>query len=182
MLTFEEKPIEELLQQHQTQRAKNGTSAKGSDSWGCGHIESNFSGLQGAFFRAMGKQDRTPGNYPPAVGDDIKARDTNEFFHPIVRARKAKLSTEYSPAALAGYMAEGPGDGPDISGWQWIKQRLLPVPEYVLRPEKQISVMRHSGYVNRPSLSRSMCPKSILADLDRHNGIPMSAGETNNTQ
>ncbi|KAJ5682302.1 hypothetical protein N7462_005467 [Penicillium macrosclerotiorum] len=183
MLTFESVIIEELIQQHRASQAERNALDQKDDSWGCGYIKSNFAGLKGTFFRVLGKQDRTPGNYPQVSGDDKSARTTNESFHPIARIRKTNLSPDYTPAALAGYVIEGPGDdGGSQTGWQWIKKDdSLALPEYVLRPDQRMTVMHELEYETRPSLSRSMCPKSLLADLDRHNGIPIPASETTAT-
>ncbi|OKP07000.1 hypothetical protein PENSUB_6117 [Penicillium subrubescens] len=180
MLTFESVIIEELIQKHRAARAERNALGQQNDDWGCGYIRSNFAGLQGAFFRGLGKQDRTPGNYPEVPRDDKSACTTKESFHPIARIRKTNLAPSYSPAALAGYVIEGPGDGSGgQTGWQWAKKDvLLAMPEYVLRPEKKMTVTHNSDYVSRPSLSRALCPKNLLADLDRHNGIPIPTGET----
>jgi hypothetical protein len=184
MLTFESVIIEELIQKHRAERAERNTPGQQNDDWGCGPITSSFAGLQGAFFRALGKQDRTPGNYPQVPGDDQSARTTKEFFHPIARIRKINLAASYSPTALAGFVIGGPGDGSGgQTGWQWVKRDdLLAVPEYVLRPDKKMTVAHHSNYVSRPSLSRALCPESLLADLDRHNGITIPANETTDIQ
>ncbi|CEJ54670.1 hypothetical protein PMG11_00967 [Penicillium brasilianum] len=184
MVTFEGVIIEELIQKHRAERAKRNALGQQNDDWGCGHITSNFAGLQGAFFRGLGKQDRTPGNYPQVPGDVDSARTTKEFFHPIARIRKTNLAPSYSPAALAGFVIEGPDDGSGgQTGWKWVKKDdLLAVPEYVLRPDKKMTVAHHSDYESRPSLSRALCPKSLLADLDRHNGIPIPASETTGIQ
>lgn len=180
MLTFESVIIEELIQKHRAAQAERNALGQQIDDWGCGYIRSNFAGLQGAFFRGLGKQDRTPGNYPQFPEDDKSARTTKETFHPIARIRKTNLAPSYSPAALAGYVIEGPGDGSGGQpGWQWVKKDVfLALPEYVLHPDKKMTVTHNSDYVSRPSLSRALCPKSLLADLDRHNGIPIPASET----
>lgn len=166
MLTFEEAAIEVLLEQHQQALVENYTKNNVTNSWGCGPIISNFSGLQGAFFRILGKQDRTPGNYPPTSGDG-NDRDTNEYFHPIVRIRKSKLP-DYNPMSLYGYSAE---QSDSEAGWMWHKKDLQAVPEYVMHPEKKMSVVDEEGYKTTSSLSRLMCPKILLADLDRDNGV-----------
>jgi hypothetical protein len=183
MLTFEGVIIQELIQQHWTARAERNGLNQNDDDWGCGYIRSNFAGLQGAFFRALGIRDRTPGNNPQVPGDDKSAHTTNEYFHPIARIRKTNLSPSYCPAALAGYMIEGPGD--DVGGqigWQWIKKGVsTAVPEYVLHPDKKMTVTLNSDYVTQSSLSRALCPKSLLADLDLHNGIPIPSSGTTAT-
>jgi hypothetical protein len=174
MLTFENVIIEELIQQHRAARTEhNALDQEADDDWGCGYIRSNFAGLQGAFFRGLGKQDRTPGNYSQLPGDDKSGHATNEYFHPIVRIRKTNLSPSYSPAALAGFVIEGPdGDGGGQIGWRWIKNGISPgLPEYVLRPDKKMTVKHDLDYVTRSNLSRALCPKSLLVDLDRHNHV-----------
>lgn len=117
-------------------------------------------------------------------GDDTSDRSTNESFHPIARIRKTRLSPHYSPAALAGYVVQGPSDDYcGQAGWQWIKNRILPsVPEYVLCPDKKMTVMHNLDYVTRSSLSRALCQKSLLADLDRDNGIPILRSDMTTTQ
>ncbi|KAJ6190980.1 hypothetical protein N7519_001001 [Penicillium mononematosum] len=168
MLTFEEPAIKMLLEQHQDAIAENNTKNNTTNCWGCGPIVSNFSGLKGAFFRILGKQDRTPGNYQRAPGDGSD-RATNESFHPIVRIRKSKLSN-YNPMSLYGYSAE---KSDNDAGWMWNKKERQAVPEYVMRPEKNMSVLHEGEYkTTSTSLSRLMCPKVLLEDLDRDNGVP----------
>jgi hypothetical protein len=166
MLTFEDVAIKILIEQHR--RALNANHI--TNGWGCGPIVDNFSGLQGAFFWLLGKKDRTPGDYPRDPGDGTSGA-TNEYFHPIARIRKSKLS-HYSPASLQGYALEEP-DG--SAGWKWVKRGIQAVPEYVMRPEKTMSVAYEEGgsvrYKVEKSLSRLLCPRSILLELDRDNGI-----------
>uniref|UniRef100_A0A0D2YKL4 T6SS Phospholipase effector Tle1-like catalytic domain-containing protein n=1 Tax=Fusarium oxysporum (strain Fo5176) TaxID=660025 RepID=A0A0D2YKL4_FUSOF len=137
--------------------------------WGCGPIVDNFSGLQGLFFWLLGKKDRAPGTYPRDPGDGTSGA-TNEYFHPITRIRKDNLN--YNPVSLQGYAIERP-DGSE--GWKWVKRGVQSIPEYVMRPEKKMSVAyEESGRVKyrvKESLSRLLCPESILLDLDRDNGI-----------
>lgn len=171
MLTFEGVIIEELIQQHEAARAERTAPDQEDDDWGCAHIESNFAGLQGAFFRALGKQDRTPGNYPQVPGDGTSANTNNESFHPIARIRKTNLSPSYSPAALSGFVTERFGDDAGQAGWQWVKKGIPALPEYILRPEREMTVSHNFEYVKQHSLSRALCPRSLLADLDRQNGI-----------
>jgi hypothetical protein len=165
MLTFEEEAIKYFIEQYQNSHIEN--TAKGSiNEWGCGPIISNFAGLQGAFFRLLGKKDRTPGGYPRDAGDGVEGA-TNEYFHPIVRIRKLKVNN-YNPASLAGFKLEEPDGG---SGWKWAKKGIQALPEYVLRPEKTISLAFEGGYKTSSSLSRELCPKVLLQDLDRDNGL-----------
>src|SRR5262249_49626303 len=131
MLTFDDAAIKLFIKQHQ--RALNAIHV--INGWGCGPIVDNFSGLQGAFFRLLGKQERTPGDYPRDPGDG-SAGATNEYFHPITRIRKNKLSN-YNPPSLRGYATKEP-DG--SVGWKWMKKGVQAVPEYVMRPEKTMSV------------------------------------------
>ena len=166
MLTFEEAAIQILIEQHQHALAENNTKSNITNGWGCGPIVSNFSGLQGKFFRILDKQNRTPGNYPQAQGNGIDGA-TNEYFHPITRIRKSKLSN-YNPMSLDGYSVEQP-DGD--AGWRWDKNGGQTVPEYVLRPEKKMSVVHEGEYKTMRSLSRLLCPEILLADLDRDNGV-----------
>ncbi|OKL57390.1 hypothetical protein UA08_07532 [Talaromyces atroroseus] len=165
MLTFEEEAIKNFIEQHHDSQADN--KPKGSiNEWGCGPIVSNFAGLQGAFFRLLGKQDRTPGAYPRDAGDGVEGA-TNEYLHPIVRFRKLKVNN-YNPASLAGFRLEEPDGG---TGWKWAKKGVQALPEYVLRPEKTISLAFEGGYKSGSSLSRLLCPKALLQDLDRDNGL-----------
>ncbi|KAG7115356.1 hypothetical protein HYQ45_016338 [Verticillium longisporum] len=80
MLTFDEDAISGVIEQHRRALNANGIPR----GWGCGKIVSNFAGLQGAFFRLLGQQDRTPGAYPRDSGDGAGGA-TNECFHPIVK-------------------------------------------------------------------------------------------------
>ena len=165
MLTFEEDAIKILIKEHG--RALH--AIRIPNGWGCGPIVANFSGLQGAFFRLLGKKDRTPGNYPRDPGDGTDGA-TNEYFHPTTRIRKGKLS-KYNPISLQGYTLEEPDD---IPGWKWVRG-VHAVPEYVMRPEKMMSLTYEEGgrvkYKVEKSLSRILCPRSILSDLDLDNGI-----------
>lgn len=166
MLTFEDTAIKVLIEQHQ--HALNAIAI--TNGWGCGPVVDNFSGLQGAFFWLLGKKARTPGNYPRDSGDGTTGA-TNESFHPIMRIRKSKLSN-YNPASLQGYALEEPDGG---AGWKWVKTGVQALPEYVMRPEKTISLAYEEGgsvkFRVGTSLSRLLCPKNILLDLDRDNGI-----------
>jgi hypothetical protein len=165
MLTFDDAAIKTLIEEHR--RALNSINI--TNGWGCGPIVDNFSGLQGAFFWLLGKKDRTPGTYPRDPGDGTGGA-TNEYFHPITRIRKDNLN--YNPASLQGYALEMP-DG--IGGWKWVKRGVQSMPEYVMLPEKKMSLAYEEGgnvkYRVEDSLSRLLCPRSILLDLDRDNGI-----------
>lgn len=168
MLTFEEVAINQLIKQHHDALVENNARNNVINGWGCGPIISNFAGLQGAFFRVLGKQDRTPGSYPRDAGDGIGGA-TNEYFHPITRFRKSKLSN-YNPASLRGYALQEP-DG--NAGWQWVKTGVAAIPEYVIRPDKKMSLAVYGKreYRNVDSLSRLLCPPTVLADLDKDNGV-----------
>ena len=167
MLTFDDVAIKILIEQRR--RALNAINVP--NGWGCGPIVDNFAGLQGAFFWLLGRKDRTPGDYPRDPGDGTSGA-TNEYFHPITRIRKGKLS-RYNPPPLQGYALEKP-DG--SAGWKWVKKGVQAVPEYVMRPEKKMSVAYEEEdgsvkYKVEKSLSRLLCPRSILLELDRDNGI-----------
>ncbi|GAM40357.1 hypothetical protein TCE0_038r12648 [Talaromyces pinophilus] len=168
MLTFEDTAIEQLIKQHHEALVENNARSNVINSWGCGPIISNFSGLQGAFFRVLGKKDRTPGSYLRDAGDGVGGA-TNEYFHPTIRIRKSKLSN-YKPESLNGYALQEP-DGK--AGWWWVKKGVPAIREYVLRPEKKMSlaVYGKDEYKNVDSLSRLLCPPTVLADLDRDNGV-----------
>ncbi|KAJ5110387.1 hypothetical protein N7532_000922, partial [Penicillium argentinense] len=136
----DEGAIKVLIKQHQQALADINSQNNVMNGWGCGPIVSNFSGLQGAFFRILGKQDRTPGNYPRAPGEGIGGA-TNEYFHPIARIRKIKLSS-YNPISLYGYSLEEPnGD----AGWKWVRTGGHAVPEYVMHPEKKMRIDRDNS-------------------------------------
>ncbi|KAH7204779.1 hypothetical protein DER44DRAFT_869307 [Fusarium oxysporum] len=165
MLTFEDAAIKILIKEHH--RALNSINI--TSGWGCGPIVDNFSGLQGLFFWLLGKKDRAPGSYPRDPGDGTSGA-TNEYFHPITRIRKEILG--YNPIPLQGYSIERPHGS---AGWKWVKSGVQSIPEYVMHPEKKMSVAyEENGRVkNRveSSLSRLLCPENILLDLDRDNGI-----------
>lgn len=166
MLTFEESSIQAVVLHHQ--RAIDAIKVK--DGWGSGKIVDNFDGLQGLFFRLLGRQIRTPGQYTKDPGDGSQGA-TNETFHPMVRIRKAKVA--WNPPALAGFHL----DTPDRRGtpWVWQKDGVQPLPEYIMRAEKTMSVAYGEGsevkYKVAESLSRRLCPSSILQELDAVNGV-----------
>lgn len=170
MLTFEDTSIKILVEEHH--HALN--AIKITNGWGCGPIADNFSGLQGAFFWLLGRKDRTPGAYPRDPGDGTEGA-TNEYFHPIARIRKDNV--KFDPPSLHGYQVEKP-DG--VTGWQWAKKGVKAVPEYVMRPEKKMSVAYEEDeivkYRVQESLSRLLCPMSILSDLDNDNKIKIVNG------
>ena len=166
MLTFEDAAIKTLIEDHQRALNRNPIS----NGWCCGPIVDNFSGWQGKFFWALGAQNRTPGDYAQDPSDKMGGA-TNEYFHPIVRNRKNKVP-DWNPPSLEGYVFHEP-DG--NNGWRWTKTGLQAVPEYVIDREKAVSVAYEDGgsvkYRVDQSLSRRLCPPSILSDLDRDNGI-----------
>jgi hypothetical protein len=168
MLTFEDAAILILIEQHR--RALNANHF--INGWGCGPIVDNFAGLQGAFFRLLGRQDRTPGNYPRDPGDSAIGA-TNEYIHPTARIRKGKVSN-WNPPSLKGYALEEPdGSG---AGWKWVKRGVQVVPEYVMRPERTMSIAYKEAdgrvrYDVKNSLARLLCPKNILLELDEANRL-----------
>lgn len=168
MLTFDDVMIKTLIEQHRRALNRNNSISHLSNGWGCGPIVDNFFGLQGAFFRLLGRRDRTPGAYPRDPGDG-DAGATNEYFHPVVRIRKRKLEN-YKPVSLDGYSEQEP-DG--NQGRKWVKGQLRALPEYILHPGKSMSIAYLEGgsvkYKTQESLSRLLCPPDILADLDRGN-------------
>ncbi len=173
MLTFDDAMISSLIEQHRRALNRNNSLGNLSNGWGCGPIVDNFAGLQGAFFRLLGRQDRTPGGYPRDPGDGATGA-TNESFHPTVRIRRRELAG-YNPASLRGYSSQEP-DG--TKGWEWVKGELPPLPEYVLRPEKRMSIAYEEGgsvkFKTQESMSRLLCPPDILADLDGKSKISRS--------
>jgi hypothetical protein len=166
MLTFEDEAIKLIIEGHQHALNRIQTA----NGWGCGPIVDNFAGIQGLFFWLLGRRDRTPGQFPRDPGDGT-AGSTNEHFHPIVRMRKCKVS-HYQPRALQGYSFVEPTDK---TGWHWTKLGVQDVPEWVMHPAKVMSVAYEEGTTTKfrtdPSLSRRLCPKNILLDLDRDNGL-----------
>ncbi|KAH7325576.1 hypothetical protein B0I35DRAFT_493425 [Stachybotrys elegans] len=168
MLTFDLDTIRFIIAKHKRALNRIDNSVERlSNGWGCGPIVSNFFGLQGFFFWLLGKQDRTPGNYPRDSGDGT-AGATNEYFHPMVRIRKLKLSCRYNPEALQGYVLVEPhGD----VGWTWAKSDKA-VPEYMLRRRPMsVAFMEHERlqFGSTESLSRILCPRDILEGLDSAN-------------
>ncbi|ETS88004.1 hypothetical protein PFICI_01832 [Pestalotiopsis fici W106-1] len=167
MLTFDKDAITDLVHEHS--KALDGI--KPTNGWGCGPIIDNFTGLQGAFFRLLGRQDRTPGEYPRDPGDGTDGA-TNEFFHPTVRMRRYKV-TKWNPPPLQGYELQEPDAN---TGWKWSKDGKRPVPEYEMKTNKTMSLAVQDPYdrkkirfVTGESLSRKLCPTDILSDLDRDN-------------
>ncbi|SPO05472.1 uncharacterized protein DNG_08159 [Cephalotrichum gorgonifer] len=170
LLTFDQPSIASLVEDHR--RALVRVNAKGNltNGWGCGPIVDNFAGLQGAFFALLGKKYRTPGEYPRGP-DESSMGATNESVHPIVRVRKDRL--RYDPVALRGWSAQEPSRVG--TGWQWTKEGRGPMPEYVLSPDKAMTVAYEDGgvvkYKVQESMARTLCPADILSDLDRDNGV-----------
>ncbi|KAH6850432.1 hypothetical protein B0I37DRAFT_413827 [Chaetomium sp. MPI-CAGE-AT-0009] len=164
MLTFEDTAIKVLVDEHR--RALNAIQTP--DGWGCGALVDNFSGLRGYFWRILGKNNRTPGAYLQDPGDGTSGT-TDEYFHPITRIRKDRLN--YDPAPLQGYVPEKSSS----AGWGWMKEGAPRIPEYVMHPNKKMQVAYEENggvkYRLEDSLSRRLCPKSILLDLDGDNGI-----------
>lgn len=172
MLTFEQSAIDAIVEHHR--KAIEATKVK--DGWGCGKIIDNFSGIRGLFFHLLGRQVRTPGGYLQDPGDGSRGA-TNETFHAMVRVRKAKVP--WDPPALAGFNLEEP-DGRGLP-WVWKKSGVRPLPEYVLRPEKTMSISYRSEgpkkevrYRTAESLSRRLCPSNILRELDETNATVAS--------
>lgn len=131
MLTFKASAITLIIEAHR--RAMNTSPL--ANSWGCGPIVDNFTGIQGAFFRILGQKTRTPGNFPRPCGDGTSG-STIETFHPMLRVRRFKIPS-YQPPSLKGFEPEGPDD---TSGWKWVKQGIEPIPEYVLEESNLMSV------------------------------------------
>ena len=99
---------------------------------------------------------------------------TNEFMHPIVRFRRDQVSS-WKPPSLAGFHIEGPGNS-DSKKVLWTKLGQKPMPEYVMSPEKMLSVsyVDDAGnwtFAERSSLARQLCPQSVLRRLDGEAGL-----------
>lgn len=168
LLTFEEMSLKAMIATHK----KALEISEVADGWGCGPIVSNFAGLQGAFFWLLGKQVRTPGRYQVDPGDGFDG-PTHETFHPTVRLRRDKVKS-WAPASLNGWsLKKRPAS--DNKGWSWVNHSQV-MHEHQMSMEK-ISVACddiHGGgchFKLMDSLSRTMCPKDILADLDYDNGV-----------
>ncbi|SMR55017.1 unnamed protein product [Zymoseptoria tritici ST99CH_1E4] len=163
MLTFEKTAIDALIQEHSQALA----SIRISNGWGCGKIIDNFSGLTGALFRLLGICVRTPGGYDRDPGDGTSG-STEESFHPIVRVRRAKVP-RWQPPALKGFELLEQGKSSE-----WVKRGARSLPEYVLLPSKRMSVSIRdqtgdARYTTIDSMSRTLCPAAILAELDEAN-------------
>ncbi|KAG9254517.1 uncharacterized protein F5Z01DRAFT_750400 [Emericellopsis atlantica] len=161
MLTFNGDAIDKLVKQHQHAFTINAIP----NGWGCGPIISDFAGVQGAFFRLLGQQDRTPGNYPRDPGDG-QGGATNESFHPIVRLRKRKVPA-WTPKSIQDWSLKEPHGG---QGWSWSRIGLPPMREWSLRKEKMHLAVKVDGLTRfevGESLSRRLCPPDILMALDR---------------
>ncbi|KAK0761650.1 hypothetical protein N5P37_005702 [Trichoderma harzianum] len=164
MLTFQQFAINTVVEEHRLAMDRL------TISWGCGPIVSDFSGIQGAFFRLLGKQDRTPGGYPRDPGDGTDGA-TNEYFHPMVRIREEKVRS-WDPVPIRGWKPQPPNED---RGWQWVKEGVHSLPEYVMCPEKVMSLAYDDAGVTKfksgRSLSRILCPTDILMQIDRENGL-----------
>lgn len=163
-LTFENFTLDIIVSDHAEALLQNGIP----DGWGCGKTIDNFAGIQGAFFRLLGQQTRTPGGYTNTPGA------TNEFMHPIVRYRREQVSS-WQPPSLAGFHIEGPGDS-DSKKILWAKLGQKAMPEYVMSPYKALSVsyVDDAGnwtFAERSSLARQLCPASVLQKLDGEAGL-----------
>ena len=170
LLTFDQASIASLIEDHRRAIIRVDTKASLTNGWGCGPIVDNFAGLQGAFFALLGRKDRTPGEYPQGP-DDSTAGATNEEIHPVVRVRKDKL--RYDPVALRGWGAQEPSGGGQ--GWRWVKEGRKAMPEYVLSPNKSMTVAYEGDegvkFKVQESMARILCPPDILSELDRDNGF-----------
>ncbi|CAH0025163.1 unnamed protein product [Clonostachys rhizophaga] len=165
MLTFDAEAIEIIIKNHMSALK----SIRVADGWGCGPIGSSFSGLQGLFWGLLHRQHRTPGVYLQDPGGGTSGA-TNEYFHPTVRIRQKNLS--YKPVSLKRCFPMKRGSG---GGWLWVMSDLRAVPEYVINPEKKMSIVYQENgslkYTEREILSRSLCPQSILTRLDEDNDM-----------
>jgi hypothetical protein len=158
MLTFEYTAIQDLVEQHSK------ALSAANRVWGCGTIADNFAGVIGKFWMLLGKQDRTPGNYSQDPGDGTSGA-TNETFHPMTRVRK-RNDSGYNPASLHGFTYEKQDS--DIA-WHWVKDGIQPVPEYVIVPEKTMTVAHQKDgivdYERQGCMSKLLCPEDILWEL-----------------
>lgn len=167
LLTFDQPSIASFIEDHRRAFIRVDTKGHLTNGWGCGPIVDDFAGLQGAFFALLGRKDRTPGEYPRGP-DNSTIGATNESIHPIVRVRKDRL--RYDPVALHGWGAQEPtGDG---SGWKWVKEGREAMPEYVMGPQKPMTVAYDGDkFKVQESMARMLCPRDILSELDRDNGL-----------
>jgi hypothetical protein len=166
MLTFEEESIKAFVDEHNL--ALN--SIQTPNGWGCGPIVGNFVGLQGIFFKLLGRQARMPGQYRDPVIKRTRG-ETVESIHPVVRFRRYKIPG-YDPPALQGFKIEEPAGR---FGCKWTKESLGSIPEYVM-DRKRLRVARKNektGVMDRfgsmESFSRQICPKDVLRLLDMEN-------------
>lgn len=163
LLTFEHSAIQRTIERH----ADAIGSIQLENGWGCGPITDNFSGIQGAFFALLGRQYRTPGSYTVDPVADFEGQ-TNESFHPTVRIRLEKVR-DWKPRSLSLF-SQVEGDG--TSGWKWTRKKGHSIPEYRLHPEKRVIVVDGPDVNGRlrftklQSLSRTLCPRDILEELD----------------
>ncbi|KAH7116646.1 hypothetical protein B0J13DRAFT_590304 [Dactylonectria estremocensis] len=116
--------------------------------------------------------DRTPGHYSRDPGDGTSGA-TNEFFHPIVRICERKVKS-WSPPLMQGWALAEPDEK---RGWKWVRQGVQPLLEYVMRVDKRMSLAYNEAGAIKfkvgESLSRLLCLRNILLELDRDNGIVM---------
>ncbi|KAH6693470.1 hypothetical protein F5X68DRAFT_247741 [Plectosphaerella plurivora] len=162
LLTFEATAIEALIHTHK----KALEISPVANGWGCGPIVSNFAGLQGKFFYLLGKQDRTPGRYQLIPGNGFDG-PTFESFHPTVRVRRDKVK-EWQPGSLKGWNLKRPQSSG--KGWSWTRNaQVLPEFQMSRKPIDVACEGIHGGgcrFEQMPSLSRTLCPKDVLAYLD----------------
>ncbi|GIZ36711.1 hypothetical protein CKM354_000017900 [Cercospora kikuchii] len=149
MLTFEAEAIDLLISQHTTALVQNGDPS----GWGCGKIVDNFAGLSGTFFRLLGRQTRTPGAY---------SDDAHEFIHPMVRYRRARVSS-WKPAAVTE-LTLNDGNKTAVS---WSKAGQNDVPEYPMFVERESSVAKRNEdgsweHTTRSSLAKDLCPRDVF--------------------
>lgn len=171
MLTFDEGAIEQRIASHEAAI----DNIPVPDGWGCGRIHDNFSFPDGTFFRFLGKQVRTPGDYARDHIDHSMGA-THEYFHPIVRIRSEKLHS-WNPPSLKGFTWVNPCERRPM--YTWRKDNIpQDIEEYVMSEEKTMRIARQtrnkSGtvkveYATVESLSRRLCPKEILDELDAAN-------------
>ncbi|KAL4755849.1 T6SS phospholipase effector Tle1-like catalytic domain-containing protein [Aspergillus foveolatus] len=159
MLTFENDAIQHFIDEY---KSIPGTT---SDSWGCWPIAAN-----GGPLLALGKRDRTPGEYKDNAGDTKgeakKSFETFETFHPMVRKRKGQVNG-WCPGSLNGFNKQQNHE----NRWCWKKDNGIAILEDdVMFKERKMVVAYAQGsdvkYDARGSLSRELCPKKIVKELE----------------
>lgn len=102
--------------------------------YAAGPVSNSFTGI----FRLGGSTYRTPGQY---LIDETERGDTNEFIHPSVRLRRAKLP-DWKPPGLSGF--DTMPDPKRPGSWVWSKTlkdgTVIEIPEYDIARKGGVSI------------------------------------------